>query len=51
MELYNLSTDIGEEKNVADQHPEIVKEMAEIMKDARTPNKEFKLLPSEQSEK
>ena len=31
VELYNLDMDLGEEKNVADQHPEIVNEMLEIM--------------------
>jgi len=28
--LYNLSTDIGEVKNVADQHPDIVKELTNL---------------------
>jgi len=51
VELYDLSRDIGEENNVADQHPKIVAKMAEIMKNARIPNKEFKLLPSEDNEK
>jgi len=50
IELYDLRTDVGEEINVADQHRKIVIEMAEIMKDARIPNNEFKLLPSEGSE-
>ncbi|MGQ8338539.1 arylsulfatase [Sunxiuqinia sp. A32] len=40
-ELYDLSTDIAEEKNVADQYPEIVKEMDEIMKNARTESKVY----------
>lgn len=31
MELYNLSKDVGEENNVADAHPEIVRSMARIM--------------------
>lgn len=30
-ELYDLSNDIGEENNVADQHPDLVKEMKELM--------------------
>ena len=51
IEVYDLSKDIGEETNVADQHPEMVEKMAGIMKDARIPSKEFKLLPSEDSEK
>lgn len=32
MELYDLSEDIGEENNIADDHPDIVAEMAAIMK-------------------
>jgi arylsulfatase A-like enzyme len=33
IELYDLSTDIGEEHNIADKHPERVAEMATIMDD------------------
>lgn len=36
IELYNLKKDIGEEHNVAAQHPDIVARMAEIMRTART---------------
>jgi len=32
LELYDLSQDLGEEHNIADQHPELVREMAAIMK-------------------
>ncbi|MFT5493025.1 MAG: arylsulfatase A-like enzyme [Limisphaerales bacterium] len=32
IELYNLNDDIGEENNVADQHPDIVARMAAILK-------------------
>jgi arylsulfatase A-like enzyme len=35
-ELFNLAKDIGEENNVAEQYPEIVKELKELMKFART---------------
>lgn len=35
-ELYNLKTDIGELKNIADQHPDVVKELLKIMGEART---------------
>jgi arylsulfatase A len=38
IELYNLKDDLGEEHNVADQHPETVQQMAEIMRMARTPS-------------
>lgn len=41
IELYDLSIDIGEENNVASQHPDIVKEMETILKDARTPSEVF----------
>ncbi len=41
IELYDLSQDIGEENDVAEQHPEIVAEMAEIMRAARTENPVF----------
>lgn len=41
-ELYNLSTDIGEERNVAKQYPEIVKELTEIMNMSRTESEIFK---------
>lgn len=35
-ELYDLSTDIGETRNVASSNPEIVKKMEEIMKQAHS---------------
>ena len=41
VELYDLSTDIGEENNVANLHPDIVEEMQNILKDARTPSELF----------
>jgi arylsulfatase A-like enzyme len=40
-ELYNLETDLGEENNVAEQHPEIVEELLKIMKNARTESEVF----------
>ncbi len=40
-ELYDLNTDLGEETNVADQNPEVVKELSEIMAGARTPSDVF----------
>lgn len=41
IQLYNLQDDIGEQNNVADNHPEIVKKIQEIMKTARIPSEEF----------
>lgn len=40
-ELYNLAEDIGEENNVADQHPEIVTEMKLLMEESRVPSEAF----------
>lgn len=38
LELYNLDDDPGEKINLAAQHPEVVKDMQDIMKSARTPS-------------
>lgn len=37
-ELYDLNADLGETNNVAAQHPEVVKELSELMANARTPS-------------
>lgn len=39
--LYNLDTDPGEEDNVASNYPEILKNMIQIMDEARTPSEEY----------
>jgi arylsulfatase A-like enzyme len=36
LELYNLATDIGEQHDVADRHPEIVQRIAAILQDEHT---------------
>ncbi len=41
IELYDLSTDIHEDRNVADEHPTIVARIAEIMRTARVPSPLF----------
>jgi arylsulfatase A-like enzyme len=41
IELYNLKDDIGETKNVAEQHPEIIQQMLQIMKESHTPSKSY----------
>ena len=41
IELYNLSNDIGEKKNVAAQNPQIVKKMEGLLKSARTQSSVF----------
>lgn len=35
LELYDLSTDLGEEENVASQYPDKVQELSELMKESR----------------
>jgi arylsulfatase A len=40
-ELYDLNSDPGETSNVANQHPEVVKEMLDLMSKARTPSDIF----------
>ncbi len=40
-ELYDLSTDVGENNNLADKHPEVVKELVDLMKDARKESPDF----------
>jgi len=41
-ELYNLETDRGELKDVATQHPEIVKQLEKVWLETRTKNPDFK---------
>ena len=40
-ELYNISADPGEENNLAKIHPEIVKELSDLMNSARTESEIF----------
>lgn len=44
IELYDLENDMDEKNNVADQHPEIVAEIVELMKTARTESELFPLV-------
>jgi arylsulfatase A-like enzyme len=41
VELYNLSEDIGEENNVAEEYPDLVLEMQQILNGARVPSELF----------
>lgn len=41
IELYDLSVDVGEQNNIASDHPEIVKKISDIMKREHTYSKEF----------
>jgi len=45
IELYNLADDIGEQHDVAAQHPEVVEKMRSIMKEDRTPSELFPFKP------
>lgn len=41
IELYDLDTDVSEKNNVAAQHPDIIKQIANILKQARVENADF----------
>lgn len=43
IELYNLSEDISEENNIADQYPEIISEMDSLFRAAHIPSETFRL--------
>ncbi len=47
VELYDLSTDIAEENNIAAENPEKAKELEGLMNSSHTTNPIFGLLPSE----
>ncbi|MGQ9455415.1 MAG: arylsulfatase [Armatimonadota bacterium] len=41
IELYDLGSDIGETRDLANEHPELVKKAAMIMESARTPSEQW----------
>jgi arylsulfatase A len=41
IELYNLKNDVGETRNVADQHPDIVTRVTEVMRNEHAPSTAF----------
>jgi arylsulfatase A-like enzyme len=47
VELYHLEQDPGEQHNIAVQHPDIVRQIKAIMKEAHRSNKDWPLLASE----
>ena len=42
VELYDLNADIGETNNVADQHPEVVREMLKLAAKLKLPDEDYK---------
>lgn len=42
-ELYNLKSDIGESKNVASEHPDVIQRIRQIAKDSHSPSAIFPL--------
>jgi arylsulfatase A-like enzyme len=47
IELYDLTTDLSEQKNIANKFPKIIKKIALFMKSAHLQNKDWPLLKSE----
>ncbi|MBX3179612.1 MAG: arylsulfatase [Candidatus Hydrogenedentes bacterium] len=47
LELYNLANDLGEENNIAEEHPDIVARLAGHMAASHTPSELFPLFASE----
>lgn len=47
IELYDLNTDPQEKNNTASKHPDIVKQIEALMKEAHVPNAEWPLMVSE----
>ncbi|MGI9470862.1 MAG: sulfatase/phosphatase domain-containing protein, partial [Rubripirellula sp.] len=45
IELYNIAKDIGEQNNVATDHPQVVAELKTMMETVRTPSEVFPLKP------
>jgi len=49
-ELYNVAEDIDESQNLADEHPEKVKQLAALLDAAHVPNERYPLFPSERGD-
>ena len=45
IELYNLKTDIGEQNDVAAEHPEVVEKLRKLMTQQHVPSKDFPFKP------
>lgn len=50
IEVYNLADDIGEEHDIAGEHPDVAVRLAGLMKDAHVPSKTFPLTPDEEKD-
>lgn len=48
VELYDLATDLGEQHDVAADHPQVVAKMLEVMRTAHVPTNEYELLSGKQ---
>ncbi len=48
VELYNIATDVGEQHNVAAEHPEIVEQLTKLMAKQHHPSELFPLRPFDQ---
>lgn len=48
LELYNLDKDIGEQNNLASEHPDVAQRMAAIMLEAHTPSEIVSFAPTKQ---
>ena len=46
-ELYDLKADVGEERDVVADHPDVVKRVEEIAGEAHTPERKFGPAPKE----
>ena len=51
LELYDLRTDIGEATNIADKHPDVVKQLDELMKSAYTRSPLWSFKPKAKAKK
>jgi hypothetical protein len=43
LQLFDLAKDLGEKKNLAAEHPEIVERLSDLMESSRTESKEWPL--------
>jgi hypothetical protein len=46
IELYNLSTDLGEKQNVAGQNPKVVAKIEDYLRTARTESADWPIKPA-----